>query len=229
MAVRISATGQALSSTSTAVGFPVSLLCWGYITTDRNAFSTFVAIDNNATTNTLILDTDSDGTTLNAYSDPGAHLATGPNMTVGTWYRIAVTVTAGGAGTLYYGAAGAALSSAAMSGTLTATGLTVSRAGVSAVSGEWLNGRVANRKTYTAELTAAEIEAEFAQYVPVRTANLYSWYPFLVGADLADYSGNGRTLTAAGAGRTTEDGPPIVWAACPVANPMSARARATNF
>src|SRR2546430_10161621 len=47
-----------------------------------------------------------------------------------------------------------------------------------------------------------------AQYAPVRTADLNSWYPLGTAGDAAfDYSGNARTLTLAGA-LTTVAGPP---------------------
>lgn len=84
MAVRFTATGQDYFVNSTAINLPVTIMCWGRITTDRNAFSTFLDLDSNATTNTLLLGTDTDGTTLNAFSNPSARLAVGPNMAAST-------------------------------------------------------------------------------------------------------------------------------------------------
>jgi hypothetical protein len=71
---------------------------------------------------------------------------------------------------------------------------------------EPFNGRIAGVKIWNAALSAAELELERWTYSPVRTADLWAWYP-LDGTSTADASGNGHTLTAGGS-LTTEAGPP---------------------
>lgn len=234
MAIRISAVTQDVWTSSPGITAPpFTLLGWQMIVTDRNTFSTAFAFDNGGTTPTspmISVQTAVDGTTMGVWIQPGELTVAPPsggNQTLSAWYRTAVTVS-GTLVTLYHGAASGALTTNTGNATSAITGLTTLSIGESAFGNEWINGRVANVKTWSAVLTQTEIEAEFGQYLPVRTANLLDWYPFLDGTSLVDYSGNGRTLTASGAGRATEVGPPIVWAGRTVTNPTSARARAAN-
>src|SRR5690606_31777960 len=81
------------------------------------------------------------------------------------------------------------------------------RIGQSPWGGEWLNGRMAAVKIWTAALSANEIQAERDYTSPLRTANLRAWYPFEV-AETTDHSGNGETLSG-GSSPSTEPGPGI--------------------
>ena len=82
---------------------------------------------------------------------------------------------------------------------------------VGRIDTSFFNGRIAALKLWTAVLTLAEIEMEWAQYRPMRIANLHRFTPLLTHTDLVDYSGvAGVPWTAAGT-LTTEDGPPIAW------------------
>src|SRR5690606_30411901 len=100
-------------------------------------------------------------------------------------------------------------------GTITSTNHSVTnsvtvntlRIGQSPWSGEWLNGRMAAVKIWTAALSANEIQAERDYTSPLRTANLRAWYPFEV-AENIDHSGNGETLSG-GSSPSTEPGPGI--------------------
>lgn len=206
MAVRFDATGENYTSTATPPSGSYTVLCWAFVV-DRNAIATLWSSDS-STSNYHYVQTDSDGTTMRAWNGDGSSIA-GPNVTASTWYRFALVVS-GTTATLYWGTATGALSSAsdatwpAMSPTPTTM-----RIGSSPFANEWLNGRIAAFEHYSAALTVAELEAEFAQYRPRRTANLVRWHPFLR-AETADYGGSGNTLSG-GSGTTTEDGPPIPW------------------
>src|SRR5690606_37514347 len=81
------------------------------------------------------------------------------------------------------------------------------RIGQSPWGGEWLNGRMAAVKIWTAALSANEIQAERDYTSPLRTSDLRAWYPFEV-AETTDHSGNGETLSG-GSSPSTEPGPGI--------------------
>lgn len=209
MAVRFSADGQDYTSASIGLtGQPFTVTCWVQLRADRNDFSTIFSVDDGGATEMVYVQTNADGVTLFLGGDGGASTVGSVALTVDVWYRVAVTYS-GTTGTLYTGAAGAALASA--SGTLgTNTGLSTLRIGESGFADEWLNGCVANLKMWSAALSAGEIETELGQYVPARLANLLRWHPF-VAAETTDRSGNGLTLSG-GTGTSTEGGPPIPWA-----------------
>lgn len=84
--------------------------------------------------------------------------------------------------------------------------------GLSAGAGNRMEGRLANAKVWTRALSADEIIAEMNMARPVSFSSLWAWYPMWTHIDVADYSGNGRTLTADGS-PTTEDNPPVSWGA----------------
>lgn len=198
--------------------------CWAYISTDRNTFSTPWSFDANTDGSAFICQTDSDGTTMKVYDDGvGNFVATGPSMSVGTWYYLCVAV-AGTSGTFYWRTASSAMSNA----TWTGAARTITRVLVGDDRyTEWINGRVAAFKFWTAGLTAAEVDNESRQYAPLRVANLQTFYPF-VKAETTDYSGNGRTLSG-GTGTTTEDGPPIPWRQSPPRLILPAAGGGTTF
>jgi hypothetical protein len=95
MAVRFDADGKDYNTTSVGVTTaPFTIMCWWKISVDRNAFSTAFSMDNGSTTgNSVAVQTQADGVTVQVYTYPGA---LGPNATaqvVGDWYRIAVTLS----------------------------------------------------------------------------------------------------------------------------------------
>lgn len=209
MAVRVDASGDSLSRARLAGARTV--MAWVYISTDRNAYS---ALWQGGSNDYLVLD--SSGTQL-AYYD-GATEPTGSNLSTGTWYHIAQTCAGdalGNAWAIY------------LNGVLDFSGARGAvAAGTNIVFGnddatEWLNGRLANIKMFDAALTAAEIQQEMLALRPQRFANLWGWWPLWGAADIADYSGNGRTLTAGGT-LTTEDGPPVSYGALAIWPPFTA-------
>jgi hypothetical protein len=121
-----------------------------------------------------------------------------------TWYHFAVSNNGASSGLLGY-----------MNGTKYMT--TTAHSSCSAeqirigsnIAGDNFTGKIAAYKLYSAVLTVDEIVNEMMCYVPVRTANLNTWCPFL-NVESTDYSGNGYTLTPTGT-PTQVDGPPIAW------------------
>lgn len=208
MAVRFDADGEDYSVAGLSIGTAYTCICWGKISVDRDDNGTFFSLSNGTTH--MAIQTDADGVTIDR--QPSTNVAAGgPVLTVGVWYALAYSQTDTSNGTIYSGTSATGLSSVAASMTNMPSSFTTLLIGESGFGLDWLNGCVANMKLYSVALTQAEIELELSQYVPKRTADLVCWYPFLIGTDTADYSGNGRTLTSTGGTPTTEDGPSIPW------------------
>ncbi|MEU6778564.1 LamG-like jellyroll fold domain-containing protein [Nonomuraea angiospora] len=212
MAVRYAAAGQhhtrtlELASVST-----LTVSCWMKISVDRNDFSTVWSIDN-GTSDYISLKTNSDGTTVRVLID--AVTVASRAFTPGVWYYVAVSCGAS-SGFMISRAAGAA-SFDVDTWTTGATTLAANlRIGVAADNTAWFNGCVAALRVWVAALTQAEAQAEYGDYLPQRTANLWAAYAFYR-AETLDYSGNNRTLTG-GTGATATGGPPISWRGTPVA------------
>ncbi|WP_433235496.1 LamG-like jellyroll fold domain-containing protein [Streptosporangium sp. CA-135522] len=210
MAVRFSAAGQSYTravALGTISAFTVA--CWVKIAANRASFTTPWAIDNGAS-DYFVLQTSESGVDMAVWDDAGlAQIVR--QMTVGTWYYIAIAVNGVDGTTTTRAADDTAFDSGgwtAQSSNLNAATL---RIGDSPFGGEWINGAVAAFKFWTVALTQAELEAECRQYMPVRTENLRAWYP-LLRPETADYSGRASTLSG-GTGATKEDGPPISWGA----------------
>lgn len=209
MAVRFAGTTDQLSRSGSLPGSTggITATFWVYLSVDLNAATCLTRLSQTGTS-ILYLSTDADGTSVAWFSSAGS-IVTTFQLTVGAWHRIAATHNAG-AGTLYTATATGATNvdtGTIVTGTPDLLGIGGRGSGDNT---EPFNGRLAAYKLYSAVLTQAEIEAEWTQYRPIRTASLHSIYPF-VNAELVDYSGNGRTLTAGSTATTTEAGPPIRW------------------
>lgn len=214
-AVRYDAASDRVTWTGTAPtpSSGLTITYWAYVAVDRNDFSTMIRLHTSSGASTVInVATDSTGVLPCVFTGGGS--STGPqNLPVADWARIAVTVT--GSTSRVYVALGAAGATQLQDGTVGAS------AGNSPTSGytlggrsiddpdEWYNGRLAHVRVWSAVLTQAEIESEWASATPVRTANLFADYPLADVTDLADHSGNARHLTAGSTAVTTEDGPPV--------------------
>jgi Concanavalin A-like lectin/glucanases superfamily len=140
------------------------------------------------------------------YVTPAGFLGT-TTLVVDTWVHLAMSV----AGTGATDAKGYVNGVLEVSGTGTSTQtpqrFTIGRS--ESGPGENWNGRVAAVKFYNVVLTAQEIQTEMAQYLPVRTSNLFAWLPLLAHTDTQDYTGL-ATWTLGGT-LATENGPPIAW------------------
>jgi hypothetical protein len=209
MAVRFAGTTDQLTysgtlPTSTA---GISLTCWVYLSVDQNDWSCFTRF-NEGGTSVIYLTTDSSGTDMGWFSAAGS--ITGFSFTVGQWHRVAATLS-GTSATLYTATAMGAVTvgtATLLTGAPTELGIGGRGAGDSS---EPFNGRVAGWKLWNGVLTRAEIETEWRQLLPVRTAGLHAAYSRLSGrADgRLDHSGNGRMLASGATAANTEDDPPV--------------------
>ena len=122
----------------------------------------------------------------------------GAALTNDVWYFVACTVN-GTTGNLYRGTETGAVTNG--SGTITAQDASPSSLILCRSQGGTVNFDLARVRLWDAVLSAAEIEAERASVNPVRTSNLTaSWKLDSTANKLLDSSGNGRDLSAPGAG-----------------------------
>lgn len=202
MAVRFNAVDEHYTAITGVPSEAFTITFWAKLSADSNDFQSLANIDNGSTDQTIIVQTNNDGTTLGLYTTQSNFVSLSP-MTVGTWYKVALTKN-GSIGIIYsaLGTESTLISDDAVVSTQTLTRL---RIGMSAYSGEWLNGCMTAFKMWDAVLTEQEIEQELVQYEPLRTTNLVRYHPFHV-AETTDHSGNGYTLLG-GTGASTEPGP----------------------
>ncbi len=198
MAVRFDNSGEFLSRAATGLGSTSVTQCaWVYIDTDRDTYSYFMGADD-ASANFHLLGFDVTGTAINASTTDG--FALGDSLSVGTWYFTAMVYdSAGSPDTLYWAAYGAGSLSSAASSPNQLSGITDSwtfRIGTDGFADEWLNGRVAHARVWTATLTGTELLAEMNSETAVRTANAWGFYP--LASDYNDASGNARHLSSTG-------------------------------
>lgn len=182
----------------------LTVMGWFRIRVDRNDFSTYWRTSTGgATIHTCA--TDTTGVGVNLFTASGSLVDTYINA-VDEWVHIAVTDN-NGTVTQYVTPDGGTITS--QSGSVgTGTPDQICIAGRhSGDASEWFNGGSANVRVFADVLTQTEIETERDSAEAVLTA--WSDWPLSTGTDLNDVSGNGRHLTAVGAGGTTEEDPPI--------------------
>lgn len=188
----------------------ITVTAWAYITNNTANPATFFRVWNAAVSTTITCACNSAGVVNPGYFTAGGSAFISTSLSLGTWYRIAVTCT-GTAGKFYLaaGTGGAtSLGTGTVAGAATPTGITVGGRAPSDAS-EWFDGRIAYVRAWPSVLTQAQIEAEWASATPVITSGLWADWPLETAADLTDRSGNGRHLTAGSTAVTTEDGPPL--------------------
>ncbi|WP_431911711.1 hypothetical protein [Nonomuraea jabiensis] len=193
MGVRFDADGQHFSYTD-AVGSTtaLSVTCWAKIDADRDTYSTIWVIDNGTNADYVSLKTDINGTLIRALADSGSHAAR--EMVAGKWYFLGMSLGAGGGRLVVRAIDETSFSTQTWTTTSTVNyqALRVSKWINDTTS--WFNGSVAGLKVWTAELTQAELEAEYPSMTAVRTAGLRGNWPFSDGTG-RDVSGNNRNLT----------------------------------
>src|SRR5690606_5908767 len=150
---------------------------------DRNDWTTVFGLDQNAGSGTRwALQTNQTGTALRYYVDgsgENAQEVNGGELTVGTWYCVAIVKTGASAGTIYLGDDPGSL--ATTPGWAGHGSYPRSRLGDSGWAGEGPNGNGAAVKVSPAALPAQDVADERAQYAPRRTADLYAAYLFFAG------------------------------------------------
>jgi len=201
MAIRFDASGKSLSRSRLAGAKTV--MAWIYISTDRNDYTAFFGLAENE-----IVSTDSTGTRLLHWD--GSLERLGTNLSTGTWYHLAYVSngdSTSSAFTLYLNGA-SDISSGARS--VATSGATMYLG--NDPYGEWLNGRLAHVKIWSANLTQAEIQQEMYTIRPQRFSNLWCWMPTVeTGGDRdAEWSGSGNTWTENGT-LSDEANPPVSW------------------
>lgn len=212
MAIRFDNDLEYYQRTTGLPAFTAVTICgWVKLSIDKNNYASPFSLDDGDTSDYLTLYTDPDGTSLNVQGQHSGGFTDAAlrSLTVGGWYFLAIKCD-GSTVTGYAIAAGETAVTKASVTTSIPFGTTNRLWFGSNVWAEGWNGLIAAVKVYDAVLTDNEVMAEMNQYLPVRTANLNSFYPFLTKEDAGDYSGNGRTLTLTGT-VANEDGPPIAW------------------
>lgn len=210
MAVRFDAATDKVSYTggvpNPSSGF--TFTAWVYNAVDLNANATYARLWTGGST-TATFATGVDGTSGPSYFTGGGSISATTGTPVGQWRKIAFTCT-GTSGKVYAATPGGVTEvvSGTVSGTASPTSITLGGRSTTDDS-EWWNGRIANARLWSAVLTQAEIEAEWAADTAVRTAGLWADWQVPTAADLTDHSGNGRHLVAGSTAVTTEAGPPL--------------------
>jgi hypothetical protein len=209
MAIRFTTAGDFLDYTGGApANTSTTFVCWAYMAVNTATNADLVRFRTSGDGTVAVLTTFTDGVTIRLTS-PGNGFNGSYVFTPGVWAKVACTV-AGTTGTIY-AADGQSNTILTTTGTLTAgTQVRYALAGRGgADTTEHWNGRLAAVKIYNRILTLDEIQAEWAQTLPVGDAGLYAAYTLdsATAAGVVDHSGNGRSTTL---GSTiTEDGPPI--------------------
>jgi putative ubiquitin-RnfH superfamily antitoxin RatB of RatAB toxin-antitoxin module len=214
MAIRFDASGDSLiRTTNTPTSTNYTMMGWFQIAVDRNNYTAFLS-NGSTGSGSNTLQTDVDGTTLNIWN--GFVAGAGTNLTVGTWYHLAMV--ANGTNLIAY-----------LNGVQNAIVAHISPAtpklwiGNDADS-EFLNGRAAHIKVFNAALTANEILQEMYTILPKKIDALNGWYPTWNGSNrAADYSGLARPWTEGGT-LADEDGPPVSYGASSLFFPYTAPA-----
>lgn len=214
---RCSYTASAPPSPATA--FTVTM--WARLRVDRDDFSTMMRLHSSSGGSTTVnITTGSSGTTPIVVSPGNTGGIVGSDaLAVDTWRMIAVTCAGTGAtdSKIYTKTIGGSTNVATgeVSGGAAPDGLTLF--GRSAGdSTEWFNGGLAYVRVWSAVLSQADIEAEWASATVVRTSGLWANWP--LATNLNDISGNGRNLTAGSTALSTEDDPPLGVSGTAVAN-----------
>lgn len=210
--IRFDAAGDLLSRSTSMPAFGnLTRMLWIYRVTDVAAQdeSAFTIADSGSFTaymNTYIPQSTS---ALMANTDGlGASTAHGGNTTMGTgtWVHIAMVFddTANSYSLYVNGTLDSSTTVTGMTGTTTWGWEPIGDLNTGGSSR--MDGRVAGYKQYTAVLTAAEIQAEMAYFVPVKRASLHSYSPFRTATETASYVG-GATWTVDGTLGTEADPP----------------------
>jgi hypothetical protein len=207
MAARFDAQGDRLEKTSTPTGdWSVSL--WFRMAAAQ--WSPVLNFDN--VTNWLyggVTDAGASYLEVNGTTSQGSN----GEFTTNTWYGLTLARDSGASPdshTLrYYSVTGSVIATRVVNSDTIGNQIRIGHSAVYA--GDWVDGRVAALKFWTAVLTQVELENELRFYMPLRTTNIWGVFPCLdANTDTTDFSGTGNTLSRNQA-ITYEDGPPVTW------------------
>lgn len=208
---RVSYTASPPPSPATAF----TAVFWARLRVDRDDFSTMMRLHSAAGGSTTVnLSSGSSGVTPVVVSPGNTGGIIGADaLAVDTWRMLAVTVAGTGAtdGKIYTRSIGGSTNvvTGQVSGGAIPDGLTLFGRSAGDAS-EWFNGGLAYVRVWSAVLSQAEIEAEWASASIVRTSGVWANWPMLT--DISDVSGNGRHLVGGTTALSTEDDPPLAGA-----------------
>lgn len=214
MAIRFDASADRLLRTSDLLDYNAAYtwMAWARIATDTNAYVAILTLNRGDDTAYETVGLNSDGTTLalqwydgTNWGEPG-----GTNLTAGTWYHIAIVRTTTSQAYIYLNGVQDISFSTSIASRAAANRMEIG----AKYTGNYdpLNGNIFAVKAWSAGLTIDEVNLERLAIRPIRTNNLYGFWPCLPGATERDndYSGNGRDWTQGGT-LTDEDPPPVSW------------------
>jgi hypothetical protein len=210
MSIRFDAAADRLTYTG-SIPVPTSGLtvtCWINIRVNRADYSDPFRIYNSSISTVVTCGTDSNGTTgMNYYTGGGSPL-NGVSLTVGTWYPIAISHDTGTTGRVFVRVGGTTNVASGTVSSSTPAGLCIAGRD-SGDASEWFNGEIAQVRVWGAELTQAQVEAEWASATPVITTNLFANWPLANATDLTDTVASRVLTTPNGTGQTNgADDPP---------------------
>lgn len=214
MAVRFDAVADRLLRTTDLLDYNATYtwMAWIYLVSDLNAISTFYEFNTNDTSNGDVLRTPTDGTTLrlNVINAGAPTSADGTNLSVATWYHLAMVRESATSCKVYLNGVLDITNTRDITGRTAATRM--EHGARLSTNTNRSDSRVAAIKAWSTNLTQAEIQNEIYTIRPQKTASLYGFWPCFPGATerLKDYSGNGRNWTEAGT-LTDEDPPAVSW------------------
>ncbi len=216
MAVRFDADADRLLRTTDLLNYNAAytIMGWIYILSSLTFETIFGFNDNSASNEDTVYTRSSD--TAFRFSVNGGGFGGSIAYALNTWYHVALVRSSATALTIYVnGVAEGTTATTDVSARATVTRM--ESGGALSTNQDRLDGRVAAIKAWSTNLTVAEILQEMVAIHPIRTANLYGWWPAFPGTTerLIDYSGNGRDWTAAGT-LADEDPPPVSWGGTPL-------------
>lgn len=207
MAVTFSS-GDSLLRTTSLPSTPLTVMGWFRLDSDNGALNNAMAFGDATGADYCQLGADMATNTWLVWDGDSSH--TGSAVSTLTWYHLTLVVpTLGGGGAvLGYVNATLDITASSLDPAVTSEELWVGNDHDAEV---WI-GRAAGVKCWSGvALTATEIRTEMQQYVPVRWANLYGFWPLWSAADAAnDYGASARAWTVGGT-LVTSEGPPIPW------------------
>lgn len=219
MSIRFDTSGEYLIRTSDLLDYdsPWTWMAWYYVSADTSAYTNyfFVAYETYENADQLIGQGASLPLTAQAWIG-GTQYTTNPtlpgdgnDLSVSTWYHLAVTRSSDYKLRLYINGSLIDTTAAANPSARNAPN-EMSISGPTPHFSNFFNGRVAFAKCWTTELSEAQIDAEQLFAAPqAETGSVYGWWKFKTTTDLNDYSVNGRNWTANGSISTEADPPDI--------------------
>lgn len=212
MAIRFDETDDRVTCTATLPDptAGITITAWVYISVNTGGPTTFLRLWNAARSTTITCACNSGGVVNPGYFTAGGSAFVAATLSLGTWYRIALTCT--GTSATFYIAADVAgptqVGTGTVAGASAPAGITLGGRDL-LDSSEPLNGREAHVRVWSTVLTQSEIEAEWVSTSPVHASGLWANWVLADASDLLDHSGNGHHLSAGPTPVTTEAGPPL--------------------